>query len=450
MAELDSTYSSTNAALQGNINSALQGIDNMSRKVDQVGQDVGDLSVSPPSINTPSVNFPSAPPGVTVPSISAPNVAVSGTSMKSPASVSAKSFDSWVGPTAPTKFNGFEQFFGGTPDTPEDVIDRANAAVTAWVDAYFPSMSACFKDVPEQWICDVVSGVRPLGNSEEAIYVAWRAAKANEFALLRSNQRNLEAEFSQRGFSLPPGVLVAATQRGQERMEDAVAQVNREAALKDIDVQVQLLQTAVTVAADLKRGLATLMADYFRAVSSLADQTQQYNVEKARIKADAEARFMEGLLTYHRINQGYYDSLASSKNDHDRVRAAIYDSRVRASEAEARIKTISEELRLRAAEVNTSTAVAAAKNAIDAGRVQSDIFRTSTDAAATSVNAQVSVENLKAQVFSAVAEAEARVASVKASGGAGQAVAGVAKAFGDVAAAAANASGTLVAQIEGF
>lgn len=494
MAELDTVYQRTNDDLQEHINEALLQLGNLKNKIDNVSNVADGLEVD--SFDGPAevdmefpespraseeekeeldTSFPATPPPVVTPPIDNSRVETSGLAINIPDAPTVTSPGTWAGPVRPNKFDGFSQFFQGTPDTPDDVVSRANEQVRKWVDTFFPAIKNCFVDVPESWICDVISGVRPLGGSERAIEIAWRTARANEQATLRSLMRDMDAEYTARGFTLPPGALVAAGQTARERMGMAVAAVNREAALKDIDVQVQLLQLAVETAARLKQGLAGVMVDFYRTVAGLADNSQQYSIEKARIMASAEAQFMDGLLRYQQINQSYHESLAQTSLSYDQTRIEAHNATVRANEVMAQLMRASEELKFRAAELNSETSVRAAEIAARMGQVRADIYRSvvqgrgteiaskldveriafdiyakEVEAKATAISSAVELEKLKAAVFTAVNDAKVKVAAVKADTSAGTGLAGVARAFGDIASAAANASGTLIAQIEGF
>ena len=390
-----------------------------------------------------------------------------------PAAPPLQGTSKWARPNRPNEPFQFKQFFTGTPDTPEEVIDRANDAVAAWVEAYFPAINECFADQPEQWVCDVISGIRPLGNSEQAIDIAWTKAKANEVTQLRSERATITSEFASRGFTMPPGVMVAQLRRSQERFSDAAAGVNREAALADVRIQSELLQLAVTVGADLKRGMAGVMAQFFNTVAGVQDRASETANERARIVAGAEAQFLSALTAYESVNQEHYRALNNMKLDESRVSVGAYSAKVGAVTEATRAEIQTAQFKLDAARQALDAAVATSQAGNQSAQTKADVYRAQTDAYGTVVSAEVSKAQLEANVYGTDVSAygtkvsaevtkaqlevsvyEANVnalinkAELSTSSGAGTALSGVARAFGDVAGAAAAASGTLVAQIE--
>ena len=450
--DLDQQYAETQGNLQDAINEALLQLGNARSQVNTLTGLAQDITL-PTAPGAAVVNFPSAP---SIPSIAYPAdiafTAVNPTvaNPRFPTAPGVASTDTWSGPGRPTAPFQFKQFFTGTPDTPEEVIDRANGAVNAWVDAYFPAVNDCFKDVPEKWICDVVSGVRPLGNSEQAIDIAWIRAKANEHTQLRSDRSTIAAEFSSRGFTMPPGMMVAQMRRAQERFSDSVAGVNREAALADVSVQAELLKLAVSTAADLKRGMASIMAQYFNTVTGVQDRVSETNNERARIVATAEAQFLTSLTAYESINQNYYKSLNDMKLEESRTRIGAYSAEVGAVSEETRAAIQAAQFQLDSSRQRLDAAIAKSQAGNANAQTKADVYRAQTSAYGTAVSAEVAKAQLDVSLYEAEVNALLGKAGLSTSGGAGTALSGVAQAFGNIAAAASNASGTLLAQIENF
>lgn len=448
MVDLSTEYSQTNSQLQQNVNEALLQLGNIRSQIGTLG--LGDLDM-PTAPDTPPPNpaFPNRPAPPNLQNVTIGAVTAGGVTASTPSGPTISRPDSWAGPLTPAYRTAFEQFFTGDEDTPDDVIARANTQVAAWVDAYFPALKECFQNVPESWVCDVISGVRPLGNSETAIEVAWRVAKANQHRDTQSARKTLYAEFASRGFSIPPGAMVAAMERLHERSMDLSSAANRDAALKDVDIQVQLLQTAVDVAARLKQGMLGIMADYFRVISSLSNDAAQYGIEKARIKAQADAQFNEAMLRFSDINQGYYRSLRDNLLQYNGQVIDLFNSNLSRAEIQARVSEASQRLQLDASRVNSENKRTEVQANTDVERTKADVYRTSVQAEAARVGAindssRISLEQYRTEVEGRLAEANARAPS-----GVGTALSGAASAFGAIAASAANASGTLIARIEG-
>ena len=450
--DLDNSYNETQGNLMDAINEALFELGRARQQVNTLTDVAGNIAI-PDAPTAADVEFPSAPsiPPSAYPADSAFNPANPAVaSPRFPTAPGVASTNTWSGPGRPTAPFQFKQFFTGTPDTPEEVIDRANGAVNAWVDAYFPAVNDCFKDVPEKWICDVVSGVRPLGNSEQAIDIAWIRAKANEHTQLRSDRSTIAAEFSSRGFTMPPGMMVAQMRRAQERFSDSVAGVNREAALADVSVQTELLKLAVSTAADLKRGMASIMAQYFNTVTGVQDRVSETNNERARIVATAEAQFLTSLTAYESINQNYYKSLNDMKLEESRTRIGAYSAEVGAVSEETRAAIQAAQFQLDSSRQRLDAAIAKSQAGNANAQTKADVYRAQTSAYGTAVSAEVAKAQLDVSLYEAEVNALLGKAGLSTSSGAGTALSGVAQAFGNIAAAASNASGTLLAQIESF
>lgn len=448
MADLSTEYGQTNSQLQENVNEALLQLGNIRSQIGALG--LGDLNMpTAPDTTPPDPSFPERPAPPNLQNVTIGAVTAGGVTASTPSGPTISRPDSWAGPSTPAYRTAFEQFFTGDEDTPDDVIARANTQVAAWVDSYFPALKECFQNVPESWVCDVISGVRPLGNSETAIEVAWRVAKANQHRDTQSARKTLYAEFASRGFSIPPGAMLSAMERLHERGMDLSSAANREAALKDVDIQVQLLQTAVEVSARLKQGMLGIMADYFRVITSLSNDAARYGIEKARIKAQADAQFNEAMLRFSDINQGYYRSLRDNLLQYNGQVIDLFNSNLSRAEIRARVSEASQRLQLDASRINSENKRTEVQSNTDIERTKADVYRTSVQAEAARVGAindssRISLEQYRTEVEGRLAEANARAPS-----GVGTALSGAASAFGAIAASAANASGTLIARIEG-
>lgn len=249
---------------------------------------------------------------------------------------------------------------GGSEDA---TLAWLNEQAEAWLQQYFPNITACLKTLPDDWLCDVISGVKPLGYSQTYFELAWHSARDRAERTRASEVQTMKQEFSALGFSLPPGALVSATDQAQQRASDVVLEVNREQAMKDVEIKHQMLMFAEEQALRYKTNIMQLMANFYQQWSTLPDK----DIERAKIRAQAMAAFYGALSSYYNVELGF------------------------------------EELRLRA-------------ETADAG-------------------VDIDVDRNKITMFGADNTANSAL---------GQAVRG----FSDISAAAANAAGTLVAQIE--
>lgn len=189
-------------------------------------------------------------------------------------------------------------FAGGDPSSA--IIGQLNSQVDQWLGKYFPRINGDFKDVPEEWLIGVISGVKPFGVDKTVFDLVWHQARDRAYRGVRSEQRTLEAAFSGRGFSLPPGALVDALAQVEQRGTDAVLDVSRDQAIKDADIKVDILKHATSLAAQMKMGILNTSADFFRSYYSV----HGLGNETARIRAQAYSTYYGALSNYHNVELG--------------------------------------------------------------------------------------------------------------------------------------------------
>lgn len=190
----------------------------------------------------------------------------------------------------------FSDLFGGTNNAATNIAS-VNGEVEQWLATYFPSINSGFKNVPEDYLVGVISGVTPFGMASTVFEAVWQQSRDRAGRTVRSERASLSATFSSRGFSLPPGALIDQLAQSERRTVDAVLDVNREQAIKDADIKLQILQQAVGLATQLKLGILNTAADLFRAYTSL----YQLDSQSAQIKASAYQSFYNALSSYYNV-----------------------------------------------------------------------------------------------------------------------------------------------------
>jgi hypothetical protein len=190
----------------------------------------------------------------------------------------------------------FSDLFGGT-DNAASNIASVNGDVEQWLATYFPSINGGFKNVPEDYLVGVISGVTPFGMASTVFEAVWQQSRDRAGRTVRAERAALSSTFSARGFSLPPGALIDQLAQSERRATDAVLDVNREQAIKDADIKLQILQQAVQLATQLKLGILNTAADLFRAYTSL----YQLDSQSAQIKASAYQSFYNALSSYYNV-----------------------------------------------------------------------------------------------------------------------------------------------------
>lgn len=190
-----------------------------------------------------------------------------------------------------------DMFEGDNPNAGSELVAELNDKVDAWLAKYFPSINGQFQNVPEDWLVGVISGVKPFGIDSTVFDLVWHNARDRAYRTVTSERRTLEAAFSQRGFTLPPGALVDALVQSEQRGTDAILDVNRDEAVKDAEIKKDILQYAVGIASQLKQGILNTSAEFFRVYHSAYNN----DLERARIRASAYSTYYNALSTYYGV-----------------------------------------------------------------------------------------------------------------------------------------------------
>lgn len=222
----------------------------------------------------------------------------------------------------------FSDLFPNSDGTATEVV-RLNNMVDKWIDTHFPAINGCFKNIPEDWLCGVISGVKPFGLDETVFELVWHRARDQEHRTFKSDEAELRAAFSERGFSIPPGAYVRATDRLKQRGEEAVSEVNRQEAIRHEDIKVQLLQFAVEQANQYKMAVMNSLAEFYRMWATIPDK----DIERAKVRAQAYSSLYTALGSYYNVELAFEelrlkaetaDAEAQLSNDQHKV--SLYDA----------------------------------------------------------------------------------------------------------------------------
>lgn len=194
----------------------------------------------------------------------------------------------------------FSDMFQGADTTDPEII-RLNAEVDAYIAKYFPSLSDCLKTIPEDWLCDVISGVRPFGIDSTIFDLVWQRARDKARAQGQSEARSLIANMSARGFSIPNGALVELTRRLDQKTSDLVAEANRDTIIKDAEIKHDLLKFAEEQAIRYKIGLLQAMADMYKLWTILPNNA----MERERTRAMAMSAYYNAIADYHKVELAF-------------------------------------------------------------------------------------------------------------------------------------------------
>lgn len=217
----------------------------------------------------------------------------------------------------------FGELFG--TDTTASTVSWLQQQIDGWLANYFPSISGGLKSIPDQWLADVIGGVTPLGHSQTYFDRVWHQARDRAYRTRRSETDSIAESFAARGFTLPPGAMVAALDEAQQRASDSILEVNREQALKDADIKLDLLKFAEEQALRYKQGIMQALSDFHRQWSTLPDK----DVEKARVRAQANASLYSALSSYYNVEAAYEQLRLRAAESKIEVEGNIDDRRIK-------------------------------------------------------------------------------------------------------------------------
>lgn len=186
-------------------------------------------------------------------------------------------------------------------DTTGDTIRFLDSEAEKWLDKFFPEIQACLRTTPEEWLCGILTGQKPFGLDKAIFDLVWHNSRDREYKARNTEVRQIYNRFSNRGFTLPPGALVAATAQAEERASDAIAEVNRAQTLRDAEIKLDLLKFAEEQAIRLKLGVMQALADFYRQWIELPNK----DVEFARVKAQSYAALQAALASYYNVELGF-------------------------------------------------------------------------------------------------------------------------------------------------
>uniref|UniRef100_A0A6M3M849 Putative structural protein n=1 Tax=viral metagenome TaxID=1070528 RepID=A0A6M3M849_9ZZZZ len=209
------------------------------------------------------------------------------------------------------------------PDTSGETIKFLDNESEKWIDKYFPEINACLKTAPEEWLCGIITGQKPFGLSPEVFEAVWHEGRDREYRARNSAVRQLNSEFSARGFSLPAGAHIAAITQAERAASDAVGEVNRTQTVKDAEIKLDLLKFAEEQAIRLKLGIIQAMADFYRQWVDLPNK----DYEAGRLKTQAYAAFQSSLASYYNVQLGFEELRLQAANL--RMNGKLDESRLR-------------------------------------------------------------------------------------------------------------------------
>jgi hypothetical protein len=184
-----------------------------------------------------------------------------------------------------------------TGDSTDSTLIFLDRETEKFIGKYFPAMNAGLRTVPDDVLCEIISGVRPYGLPNSVLELVWHSARDRAYRTANSEIRQIGAEFSARGFAIPPGAMIDAIAKSEQRATEAALEINVQQAIKDADIKLEMLQFAMKMAADYKTGIVGALADFYRSWISVPDK----DIERARIRSQAMSSLYSALSSYYNV-----------------------------------------------------------------------------------------------------------------------------------------------------
>ena len=133
-----------------------------------------------------------------------------------------------------------------------------------WMNTYFPTLDPCIQPSEDAWLCSVVNDGY-IGIPAHIETQIWDRARGRE--LMDAVQLEAEAvsAFAAMGYSMPQGALMARQMQVRLEAYDKAATINRELAIKNTEISVDMTKFAIGEMTKLRLGIAQALADFIRA-----------------------------------------------------------------------------------------------------------------------------------------------------------------------------------------
>lgn len=217
------------------------------------------------------------------------------TSINTPANIAAATFD--VPPFTPNLQLG---------DTFKSDFDAVWAGMEGWmrglmadyVNTFFPVLDPAIQTAENKWLLDVIN-LGYLGIPVSVETAIWERARGKDTLEALRMEEEAVSQFSSRGFSLPPGVLVNRLQAVQQEAANKSSTIARDVAIKQTEISIEMTKFAIGEMSKLRLGIASALADFMRAWMALPAAAADIARAKAEMNKqlwDSSANYIQALV----------------------------------------------------------------------------------------------------------------------------------------------------------
>jgi len=229
----------------------------------------------------------------------------------------------------PANANGLDTALYGT--NYERIIDDLSNNFATFFATYFPD-KCDYMAQAQQWICDALTkgGTGIPAHVEDQIWQRNRARVLND--VRRASDETLSF-FAARRFPVPPGAAQHQMYMAQVAAQDKIAQLSRDTAIKQIDVQIENMKFAVQQALDYRiRGIAAA-AEYIRTLAIGPDIAMKLATSAANAQAqliNAASSYYNARIRVEEIKLDVRKTNATQTNDIQKIELTEFSNRLKA------------------------------------------------------------------------------------------------------------------------
>jgi hypothetical protein len=167
-------------------------------------------------------------------------------------------------------------------------------ALTKFFTAYYPLNEDAYDEATAKLVDMITNG--GTGINPDVENQIWQRDRDRVIADgMRLDSQTL-IQFSQRGYSLPAGVMLGQLQANRTDQLTKLQAQSRDVAIKQFETEIENLRFAITTATDLRIKALAAASDYIRALTSSFDTVQRI----VNLKSEAKARLMSATADLYR------------------------------------------------------------------------------------------------------------------------------------------------------
>lgn len=178
-------------------------------------------------------------------------------------------------------------------------------AFAAFLTTHYPSFASLA--AVETWIVDTIEdgGTGMNADIENAI---WARARERELVEASRQRAEINRAWAARGFSLPPGMLVAQEAMIDQDVANKTSTHSRDVAIKQAEIEIENVRFAVQQGAQLRVAVMNSALDYMRAFMrpwELAIEKAKALVESKRLLWQSSAAYYDALIRAEALHLQY-------------------------------------------------------------------------------------------------------------------------------------------------